>query len=367
MTEVAAYGSSPAECHIEINGTPLPSEMVRALNEVEVTMSRSQATTGALRFLSFRDETGDWSVQDSGLFAPWNTVRIVASFGDDTKEVMRGYIRQINLDYPADMGAATVSVLVQDETLALDRQHLRRVWTPSDSQNGTVSDGQIVRELVKDSFDRVVADPGLNHQSLCQDATPASFLRVRAEALGYELYTRDGVFYFHELTLDDEPQPGILVYAGAQSNCSRLLIQHDGHLPDRVRIDRAVENGHDSDSRTFQSRLPLLGSQSVESQTAQLPPFEWREARSWGSARAQREAAGQAAANRNAWKVRAEGELDGTRYGHVLLTHRTVEIDGVGSTYGGRYYVDEVTHAFSTSGYTARFRIIRNATDVVEG
>ena len=82
-----------------------------------------------------------------------------------------------------------------------------------------------------------------------------------------------------------------------------------------------------------------------------------------GASRAELERRAQAKADENAWKISAEGELDGTLYGHVLLTHVTVEVDGVGETYGGRYYVDEVTHHFDSEGYRQHFKLLRNATN----
>ena len=370
MIAAQAPRREPAECAIEIDRAPLPTTLIKALAEVTVTMSRSQATTGVLRFDTHRDERGEWIVQDSGHLAPWKPIAIPAHFGSHSEEVMRGFIKQIDVDYPASMGAASVRVAVQDETLALDREHIRRVWaaTGSDggtnggSDGGTVSDGQIVRELVSQTFVDVVADPGTSHTSLCQDATAAVFLRQRARALGFELYARAGVLYFEQTALDGEPQPAIMVYAGSESNCAGLSIHYNGHMPDGVRVDRAAEVGHENTSSTFRSRLALLGSQSAESQKSSLKPFEWRMARPYGAGQAQVEAAAQATADRNAWKLIAEGELDGTRYGHVLLTHRTVEVDGVGSTFGGRYYVDEVTHTFSPAGYSQQFRLLRNAT-----
>ena len=39
-----------------------------------------------------------------------------------------------------------------------------------------------------------------------------------------------------------------------------------------------------------------------------------------------------------------------------------INIDGIGSTHGGTYYVDEVTHVFTQSGYRQRFKLIRNST-----
>ena len=60
-------------------------------------------------------------------------------------------------------------------------------------------------------------------------------------------------------------------------------------------------------------------------------------------------------------KIQAEGELDGTLYGHVLLAGLPVGVDGVGSRLSGLYYVDGVTHTFNTTGYRQRFRLLRNA------
>ncbi len=54
----------------------------------------------------------------------------------------------------------------------------------------------------------------------------------------------------------------------------------------------------------------------------------------------------------NRLKIRVEGELDGVAYGHVLLTHLPVEVEGIGQTYGGAYYVDQVTHHFTADGQT---------------
>jgi hypothetical protein len=72
-------------------------------------------------------------------------------------------------------------------------------------------------------------------------------------------------------------------------------------------------------------------------------------------ARAQRQA------NENALRVRAEGDLDGTQYGHVLQVGLPVAVDGVGNWLEGVYYVDSVNHRFSAEGYNQGFTLLRNA------
>ncbi len=92
-----------------------------------------------------------------------------------------------------------------------------------------------------------------------------------------------------------------------------------------------------------------------------LVSCEWRMQQPPGSSLSEAQSRAQAKANENAWKIIAEGELDGSLYGHVLLTHKTVEVDGMGESDSGRYYVDEVTHLFNTEGYRQSFKLLRNA------
>ncbi len=45
----------------------------------------------------------------------------------------------------------------------------------------------------------------------------------------------------------------------------------------------------------------------------------------------------------------------------MLRVGETVALDGVGERLNGLYYVDRVTHRFTSSGYHQAFRLLRNA------
>jgi len=45
------------------------------------------------------------------------------------------------------------------------------------------------------------------------------------------------------------------------------------------------------------------------------------------------------------------------------ITQQTVDVYGVGSTYSGLYYVDEVTHSFTAGVYRQSFKLERNPTE----
>ncbi|MBW2635964.1 MAG: hypothetical protein JRC86_00305 [Deltaproteobacteria bacterium] len=357
---------APAECIITVDDTDI-TDFYPYIVEITVQMSRRAATTASIVLDTFRDEQGEWNIQDSGVFFPWKRIRIEACFGNYAEEIMRGYIKEVEVDYPQDKSDARVIIKCQDESLLLDRHHIRRVWSTEEEQ---MSD-ELIAEAI--AFDRDLyydTEPGLRNTSLNQDDTSIRFLKQRAQANGFELFIRQGELHFHSPRLDGDPQPTIMVHAGPATNCLNFTTKYDGHKPDRVRVFRARtrtakqknEPVSDSEEDVIEPNLRCLGRTAADSSGLEPEPFEWILTRSPGATSEEITARAQAAANENAWKLTAQGELDGALYGHVLLTHLTVDVDGVGSTYGGRYYVDEVTHILSREGYRQQFKLLRNAT-----
>ena len=57
--------------------------------------------------------------------------------------------------------------------------------------------------------------------------------------------------------------------------------------------------------------------------------------------------------------VTASGEVDTVRYGHILQVRQLVGVRGVGKSYGGYYYVKQVTHRIKRGEYKQSFTLIR--------
>jgi phage protein D len=308
-----------------------------------------------------------WLVQDAGIFEPWNEFKIEADFGDYAEEIMRGFVKTVKADTPEQMGEAKVTVTCQDETMLLDREHTRKIRSREDEP---MTDGEIAQEIAGENNLSVEVEDGLSNITLNQDSTHIQLLRDRAEANGYECYIRKGKrkgerkgkLYIKPPQLDEDPQSPIMVYAGAKTNCIRFSVTHDGHRPDQVGVMRAAEIGTEIEQETLKPDLPLLGKKAATSENAGLVPFVWQMQRPAGGSIEEAKARAQAKANENAWKVKAEGELDGSLYGHVLLTHKPVGVYGVGETHSGLYYVDTVSHTFDQNGYRQTFNLLRNAT-----
>ena len=349
-----------AKCVVRIDDREI-GDFYPYLQEVCVETSRTDAAVCTLSFVSVRDERGLWNIQDADLFSPWRRIGIEAVFGAHREEIMRGFIRDVRLDYPEDMNAI-VTVTGQDESILLDREHVQKTYSTLEQP---LKDDALIRELLKPHWvgAQVDAAAGTTCGNLYFDGTPIRLIRDRAVLNGYEFFIREGKAYFGPPALEGDPQPAILIYAGTASNCLRFSVFHDGHRPDEVCFVDTPESSDEVDAgENYTDDSRLLGLTQADSSNQGLSDFAWRIQMPRGSTLAEREARARAKAREVAWKLSATGELDGSVYGHVLLTNRTVTVDGVGSTYGGLWYVDEVEHHFSIDGYCQTFQLVRNAT-----
>jgi phage protein D len=349
---------APAECIITVDDTPL-DDLYPVLVSVEVSTSRSEAAAATLIFETRRFEDGTWNVQDLDVLKPWAPVKIEAAFGERVEEVMRGFILRVDADYPANPGETKLTVTCQDESLPLDRGHVREQW----GADGPLSDGVILatiagRHNLTPHPDSAEGQQGI---SINQDDTDIKFLKERAAANGYELIFREGTIYFGPMRLTLAPQDNIMVYAGRDTNCINFSLTDDGHLPDKVAYDIAAREGDQNESEEIEPDLELLGTTPATSADSGLGDFVWRLSRSGESTPEEAAARALAKANENAMKITATGELDGTLYGHVLRVGEPVGVDGIGRRYGGIYYVDTVNHRFDIDGYRQTFTLLRKA------
>jgi phage protein D len=350
--------TKPAECLVSINGEEI-SDLYAALIEVQVEADRSRATTASVIFETRRLEDGDWTIQDDDRLKPWESIKIEAVFGDETEEVMSGFIKEVNADFPAEKGAARVIISCQDHSLQLDRTHIEQRW----GEDTPTTDGSIASEIAQRNNLGMIEPPneGQTVQDLNQNTTDMKFLQRRAEANGYEIIFQEGKLYFGEMRLNAETQPTIKVYAGPDTNCVRFNIKDDGHKPDRVAYQVTAQTGTQEPAVEVTPTVRQLGLQPANSENSGLDEFVWRPSRQGVNDSGQLEAIAQQMANEQSMKIAVDGELDGSLYGHVLRVGEPVGVDGVGQKFSGTYYVDATSHKFVSEGYTVTFKLLRNA------
>ncbi len=353
----------PAACLIELSEElATPGQLNTLIKSIEIVTSRTEAAAATIIFEDRRTEDGTFMVADSELFFRWQPIRLSADFTSYAEEILRGYITGIKPNFPPSGGEVTLELSILDESVLLEREHMRRVW----GAEAETSDLTILTELVSGTGISPNPDCGEGQaaRSLTQDGHALTFLRERAKANGYELLFTPGTVYFGPKRLEGEAQASIMVYAGRATNCLNFGIEDDGMKPDAVTVETAPpEDGATPETETVTTDTTPLGGTPAGNEGAGLAqPFTVRLSREGDEPPEAALQRAQAMADDAAFKLKATGELDGALYGYVLRPGALVTVDGTGVRYGGLYYTDKVTHRFTEEGYRQSFELTRNAT-----
>lgn len=349
---------APAGCVVRIDNQEI-DDFYANLVEVSVVLDRQDSAEATLTLETRRLENGQWQVQDDDRIRPWAPIEILATFGARQAPVFQGFIRQVQVEFPEQQGAATVTVTAQDTSLLLDRTQRTQRW----GDDVPVSDRDIVTRILQEANIPPLDTPGEGHTELVvnQNETDIKFLKKRARENAYDLFFREGKLYFGPMRFDRGAQPTILVYAGTDTHCVRFSLDDDGHHPDTVVYEIATDEGPETREQSVAPDLPMLGERRVSEASGQQGEFAWRMSREGQTNDSHARTRAQAQANEESLKIRANGELDGTLYGHVLLPGDPVGIDGIGDKFSGNWYVVKVEHRFDANGYLQSFELARNA------
>jgi hypothetical protein len=118
--------------------------------------------------------------------------------------------------------------------------------------------------------------------------------------------------------------------------------------------------GEEVNQNTIEPKIKPFTSQSAQSTNQGLDDFAWCQPPGHGNNQETAEANARGLAEKSAFKLKATGKLDGTKYGSLLMPGTIVEVGGTGNN-NGKWYVDVTTHEFSRKGYFVNFELIRNA------
>ena len=356
--------SGPAAPRIYLGQQRLEATAIYgALASLSVTAPRKGPATGTMVLTCYRDERGRWPVIDDGYFERWMPLRIDVDFESFAQHLVTGFVLKMTPEFPEDRSEAKLTVEFQDETAMLDRQQIERVW-PGDDRGQPVTDRFVLSAILAGYAQgfRIASSTaeGQTSATLNQAKTDFAFLTERADASAFEFRIRDREAYLGPPQLTGTPQPVITVYAGASSNAQEFKAEDSADTP-AAALAASVEGGQDNvENIRLQPDLPLLGDQALPNGQG-VPDYELRVQPQGDAAATNLRALAQGQINEASLAIKAEVTIDGTLYGHVLLAGALVEVDGVGSRYGGRWYVDSVEHDMDAEGYRQKAVLLRNA------
>ncbi|HUI06059.1 MAG TPA: hypothetical protein VL486_03535 [Verrucomicrobiae bacterium] len=343
---------------------PAPPELLRAISRVEVTNNADKDDGFQIMFSLTKQKTGEYDLLQDGTLDPDSRVIIGVIMGAAPEPLMDGIIYHHQL-VPGDQpGRSTLTVMGRDVRVMLN-------LTEVNGRFPNQADSVIVQRILANyaqyglvpNVTTTTDTPSQNELVPWQHETDLAFINRLAERNGFVFYTEPltigtNTAYWGPRDRTGQPQPALSYSLGAASNVRQIHFRNDALAP------VAVE-GKFTDPITKQSisipslpdlRFPPLVVQPVSSRRTLLM-------RRTANRSASRAAVDLLARKANAPDaVICTGTLDSVRYGFVLRARRLVGVRGAGRAYDGTYYVQEVKHMLTLTGYTQEFSLQREGT-----
>ncbi len=297
----------------------------------------------------------------------------------DREDLMGGAMLEVSWGYPGNMavprrvvvkklkGFATLTVEGQATSVLMNREAKTRSWE-------NVTRSEVARQIAEEhGYQGEFVDVEDSEEVLDvvnqAGETDARFLRRLAAREEFEFYVDDGGLHFHERRQDAAPTHVFTWYADPgrgdvlSINVESDLVKRAGRVTVRGRdpMERSTIESTTSNETADRSTLgevvevvdPETGATSLETRNATASvhptsaPTEGR-ARRESAARVRR-------AERAAVKLTMRVVGDPTLHAKSI-----VEVRGVSGLLSGKYYVTDVQHVISSSGYTCDLKLSRD-------
>lgn len=338
---------------VELDGAALGADDLLRLLEIEVEEATDAADAAALTAQLAPGADGGWTSVLDALTAP-RTPLAVELRRDGTSYRFDGLTTEAAWEVAPD-ATSTLTVKALDRTLEMNLEEKVARWPGS-------SDSQIAETILSSyGFDADVEatpdSPDPDVHVVVQRASDWAFLRSLATKWGYAVYLEAAdagiVGTFKPLDPLADPQGELAFGFGASARSAsvqvRLTAGRDVKAWRLLPLGFDLLDGESDGTEQAQGPSPLGGQTTVllapEDVEGEIEPAR----------------AAISLADRSAFVVRLEADVDTEALGSVVRARRTVSVSGLGPTLAGTYLVDRVRHRVTRDGHRQRVTLLRNA------
>jgi len=371
---------------------PPPPTFGEALESVSVQTSDSGRAGFQITLRAGRGAADllDYDLLAGPLLRPFSRVVLMVAFNAVPEVLIDGIITNQQLSPGAEPGTTTVTVTGEDVSVMMDLEEksveaMRRARTAiapifaQQSIREMVRTGRTPRHVIDDAqfgmIPMIIPPPSIDiplpiERIPTQQGTDLQYLQEMASRFGYVFYVVSGpapltnTAYWGPPVRVGIPQRALSVNVGPTSNVSSIDFQHDGLA--QTFVSGSIQDRLTNQSmpvQTFASTRPPLVREPAWATQRQTRTVVMRES---GLDSMQAFARAQGRTDEASDEVvTASGELDAIRYEGILRPRGLVGLRGVGDTYGGMYYVKQVSHSISEGSYTQQFTLTREGTGYI--
>lgn len=339
---------------------PAPYAVIDALISLEVTNRDRERDGFQMTFSLGKDSPLDYGLLLSGLFDPPNRVIISVVIGVLPQVLIDGIFTNHQIVPSNRPGESRFIVTGEDISLKLDLDEKSDTYP---NQPDSVIVTQIVSKYGLVPKVTPTLDVPIEVQRVpTQQGTDLAFIQRLAQRNGFVFYIEPsdlpGVTIAH---WGPDPRLGVLQPAlsmnmGAETNVDSPITFSFNALGPATPMVTIVEP-------LTKTPIPIPVPSSLQPPLSRRPAGSLRTTLPRNTAHlspSQAALRALTAASQAADAATASGEVDAVRYGRALRSRRLVGLRGVGDSYGGTYYVKEVTHHIERGQYKQRFSLTRD-------
>lgn len=306
----------------------------------------------------------DWK-----LFQEGNAVEVAMGYADDLRPVFDGEVTGMTPSFP-ESGGPTLQVQAHDRLHRLQVVRRERTLTRGKYE-------LLVKQIAgAANLTPAVDDTGPEHPYMVQSGrTDYDFLRALAKVIGFEVFVEGKTLHFRRP--ESTAAPALALAWGSAAAAGPLpglpgvpvypLRSFSPTLDARQQVTEVVVVGQDPLSReTFEGRatardVPAAGREPAADVAVRA--FGVRNELRVGD----EPVATQAEARQRARAIFAEKAMQLVRGSGAtiglpeLKPGTTVQLEGLGPRFGGRYYVSRVTHRMDGGGFLTSFDVRKDA------
>lgn len=342
-------GPQVPQLAVKVNGSDLAPSIMNTLYEAEVETTLDLPSMFVLRF--FDDET--LTLTDGTALAVGSTVQIDLVDVEATTEtfitVMKGEITAMEPEFTEDM-QLLLTVRGYDKGHRLNRGAKTRVFVNS-------KDSDIVTKIASEAglSPQIDATTEVFEHIFQDDQSDFAFVHERAHRIGYEVFVDDGKLYFRK------PKG---VRGDLTLEWGLTLRSFRPRMTLAKQVDKVTVKGWDP-----ATKKEIVGSASSSSVSPQIGEGKWGGSASTAAFSAsehvvvRRPVATQTDATTVAQAILDDinaqfVQADGISFGNPnLVAGKKVQINKVGTRFGGKYVVTSARHVYSRTGYDTYFSV----------
>jgi len=353
---------------VDAGSTPSGSDLLAALQLVEVEESADRPDTALLRLPVNRTSDGDLKYVGDGSFDPGSNLTLtVTPDGGSAQCIFDGYVLSWRLHLDRTSSASTIDVWAQDASWLMGLSDNVREWTG-------MTDGEVANQIFS-TYGFSLADGNTDDDSpqhdpdahtLFQRTTDLQFLRGLARRNGKLMRVActdtpgDRTGYFVSPDVGASPAATISLVDPDAWNVDSLEFEWDVLRPTEVdasQVDLSSSSSDGTAGNATDSGLAAMGDRDYptylgQSSTLVLTPAADVAELTMRTTAALREAE---------WFVRCRGETSLDRLGSLLRAGAVVTVEGAGALHSGNWLVWNVVHRIRNDSVTESFSLVRNA------